>query len=594
MSRLQNIRQTVQEAAEGITAALGIDTEITDETLTIVAGTGRYMQKIGLEEEEGDLECGLLYAEALRTGKTYIIEEVSSYPAYQPKENELAEICCPILLEGHVIGIISLVAFDELQRKKLLENKDNMLLFLRNMAGLLSSKIKENEIANQMKTILHSIHEGILSVGRDGVIISVNPMAEKLLCKNKGSLEGVEVTSIWPDLPLIQTMRDNKKMVDHEVITINEVDKIYHFMTTISPVTSEPDQINLMDREVTGAVISFRDIAEVKKMIVQMTETGENSSFQELIGRSPHMRELRATGEKISRSCSTVLITGESGTGKGIMARAIHSSSPVKDGPMVTINCGAIPDSLLEVELFGYEGGAFTGAHKSGRVGKIELANGGTLFLDEIGDMPLHLQVKLLHVLQNREFQRVGGTLNLHVNIRVIAATNRNLEEMIKEGSFREDLYFRLNVIPMTIRPLRERREDINDLLEHALQKYNLLTHKELLGFEQPVLDLLLDYDWPGNTRELENMVEYAVTMETEHLIKLDNMPLRLKEWKGRQQLCSLKQQSADTEKKHIEACLKSTGYSLDGKKRAAKLLQISESTLYRRLKELNIDKRGM
>jgi len=277
-----------------------------------------------------------------------------------------------------------------------------------------------------------------------------------------------------------------------------------------------------------------------------------------------------------------------------LLARAIHSASPASQGPMVTINCGAIPDTLLEAELFGYEGGAFTGANKAGKAGKFELANEGTLFLDEIGDLPLHLQVKLLHVLQNKEVQRIGGTYPLPIKVRVIAATNRDLEKMIREKLFREDLFFRLNVIPLHIPPLRDRKDDIKILLDRAVEKYCTLNHKEIVGFDKKSLDLLYEYEWPGNIRELENVVEYAVTMETGNMITLDNLPVRIQQWQSKKgSIKPLKHHSQEKEREIIEECLQLTGHSLEGKRRAAELLEISESTLYRRIKELGITKPG-
>ncbi len=582
MTRLFQIQDTVQEVAEAITAALGIETEFTDDFLTIVAGTGRYRQKIGTKEENGDLESGYLYAEALKTGKTYIIEEVSNYETYGPKEDELAEVCCPIILEGKVIGLMGLVAFNEQQRDRLLSQKESLLQFIKSMAGLLASKVAENEMAMLMNEVLQSTHDGIISVSREGRVTSVNRMAEALLKTQRDKLIGSSLHDLWPDLPLEEALIKRENYLDYEVIMVDRAKNVNRFLASISPLGDAP----------SGAVISFRDMAEVRKMAAKLTELGSESSFNELLGTSQSMIELREKGRKIAAYHSTVLITGESGTGKGLLARAIHSASPVSQGPMVTINCGAIPDTLLEAELFGYEGGAFTGANKAGKAGKFELANEGTLFLDEIGDLPLHLQVKLLHVLQNKEVQRIGGIYPLPIKVRVIAATNRNLEKMIREKLFREDLFFRLNVIPLHIPPLRDRKDDIQILLEKAMEKYCALNHKDMLGFEKMSLDLLHEYDWPGNIRELENVVEYAVTLEMGNMITLDNLPLRIQQWERKKgNIKPLKLHNQEKEREIIEECLQMTGHSLEGKRKAAELLEISESTLYRRIKDLKITK---
>ncbi|HQC82848.1 MAG TPA: sigma 54-interacting transcriptional regulator [Bacillota bacterium] len=590
MSGLQEIRNTVQAVAEAVAAALHIDTEIVDETLTIVAGTGRYMEKIGAKEEDGDLKSGYLYSEVLRTGRAYIIEDVKNHPNYAPKENELAEVCCPIMYDGRAIGLMGLVAFTEEQRSRLLGSKENLLLFLTRMADLLSAKVRENKVTGQMKAVLDSIHEGILSVDKDGIIVSANPMAVKLLKKTRESLVGSSIFSIWPNSPVLNAIRFGIRYYDHEEITRISMDQINHFITNICPIFSGNENNGTQESSVSGAVISFRDIADVRQMVYNLTEIEEATSFQHIVGNSPAAQSLREQGERISGSLSTVLITGESGTGKGLLARAIHASSPVKDGPYIVVNCGAIPGDLLESELFGYEEGAFTGARKSGKIGRFEMANNGTIFLDEIGDLPLHLQAKLLHVLQQREIQRVGGTEYIPVQIRVIAATNKDLEAMVRDRLFREDLFFRLNVIPIYVHPLRERREDIGMLLDLALQKYSKLIGKQITGFTREVRDILFRYDWPGNIRELENVVEYAVTMETGSLIGLESLPVNFRDGKdGPPPVRSLKEQCDEAEKKIILDCLRVTGFTLEGKRRAAELLRISESTLYRRIRHLGI-----
>jgi transcriptional regulator with PAS, ATPase and Fis domain len=295
-----------------------------------------------------------------------------------------------------------------------------------------------------------------------------------------------------------------------------------------------------------------------------------------------------------ARGNSTVLITGESGTGKEMFAKAIHYSGSRSKGPFVSVNCGAIPENLLESELFGYEKGAFTGANERGKAGKFELANGGAIFLDEIGDMPLHLQVKLLHVLQNMRFERVGGNKTIIVDVRVIAATNRDLEEMIRCGEFREDLYYRLNVIPLQTPPLRGRREDIRLLMEHFLAKYNAFMNKQITGFTEQAKEVYENYDWPGNVRELENAVEYGVNMAYGDLIDLDALPARLlRDEDGRTQLrdseLPLSQQLRSYEKELIAGKLRKYGAAGRGKGAVAKELGISRATLYRKLAELDI-----
>jgi DNA-binding NtrC family response regulator len=246
-------------------------------------------------------------------------------------------------------------------------------------------------------------------------------------------------------------------------------------------------------------------------------------AFPELIGQSPAFKKVMGEIAMVCESDTTVLIRGESGTGKELAARAVHSGSKRKDGPFLAVNCAALPETLLESELFGYEKGAFTGAQKR-RIGRFELANKGSLFLDEIGDLSLAMQVKLLRVLETHSFERLGGAENIKVDIRLITATNRNLDAKIKDGSFREDLFFRLNVIPIVLPPLRERKEDILLLVDHFIKKFTLKSDKNIEGITAEAKDMLLAYNWPGNIRELENIIERAVVLSRSEVIDKNSL----------------------------------------------------------------------
>jgi len=252
---------------------------------------------------------------------------------------------------------------------------------------------------------------------------------------------------------------------------------------------------------------------------------GERFQFRNIVARSPKMQEVLATVERVAPTNSTVLLGGESGVGKDLIARAIHEHSRRAAGPFIKINCTAIPENLLESELFGYERGAFTGAITS-KPGKFELADKGTLFLDEIGDVPGSIQVKLLHVLQDREFERLGGTKTLKVDVRVVAATNQDLRAALEQGTFREDLYYRLNVVPISIPPLRERKEEIPYLVDHFIARFARESGKPLAGITPAALKLLLDFHWPGNVRELENIIERAVALSAGTVIDAPDIRL--------------------------------------------------------------------
>ncbi|MGH9434732.1 MAG: sigma-54-dependent transcriptional regulator, partial [Terriglobia bacterium] len=256
-------------------------------------------------------------------------------------------------------------------------------------------------------------------------------------------------------------------------------------------------------------------------------ELGKRYEFKNIVARSPKMQEVLAVVDRVATSNSTVLLGGESGVGKDMIARAIHQHSRRSSGPMVKINCAAIPENLLESELFGYERGAFTGA-VAAKPGKFELADKGTIFLDEIGDVPPSVQVKLLRVLQEREFERLGGTRTLKVDVRLLAATNRDLRAALEQGAFREDLYYRLNVVPVNIPPLREHKEDIPDLVRHFLERFSREAGKAVPGVTPAAMKLLLDFHWPGNVRELENIIERAVALSTGPQLDAEDIRLDL------------------------------------------------------------------
>ena len=295
-------------------------------------------------------------------------------------------------------------------------------------------------------------------------------------------------------------------------------------------------------------------------------------------------------GYTVANSDSTVLLTGESGTGKEEFAKFLHANSKRNKGPMIAVNCGAIPDNLIESELFGYEGGSFTGAKKGGAIGKFELADKGTLFLDEVGELPLMAQTKLLRVLQERKIERIGGTKEIPVNIRIVAATNKNLREMVKNRAFREDLYYRLSVIPMEIPPLRERGEDIKELAYYFLRDYNKILHKNIHGFDRQAEEVLNTYEWPGNVRELKNVVEFLVNMVQGDLITVGDLPQymvwaeSITERKGK----TLNQMLQNYEKSILESYMKDTK-SREEKMEAAKKLGISQATLYRKLSQYDL-----
>jgi PAS domain S-box-containing protein len=593
MAGLILIKDTVMQVAEAITSALEIETEIIDNRLMIIGGSGRYVKKVGSFEEDGNVNSGLIYSKLLKSGENYICYNPKDDLTYKPQEGELAEICCPIKSGDKILGLIGLVAFDQEQRNKIMKNSITLTIFLARMAELIASKLEQTISSNQIKSIVESMHEGLLAIDKDFNIVSCNYKCENLLGLKRGEIEGNKISTVWDIEGLDKVVTNGEIIKDKEIAYINLKNpknlEEKRFLCSLIPINDslKPEEKSL----ISGAMILFQDISDARERIYKMASTAADTTIDHILGESEAILNVKRRAIQVATSDSTILITGESGTGKELFARAIHFASPRKDNAFISINCGAIPDMLLESELFGYERGAFTGADKSGKPGKFEIAHHGTIFLDEIGDLPVHLQVKLLHAIQNRQIDRIGGVKPIDIDVRIIAATNKNLEEMIKEKQFREDLYFRLNVIPLVIPPLRERGHDTQLLLDFALKKFTKLLNKCIESFSEDAINALLKYNWPGNVRELENVVEYAVNMENSDKIIFGNLPDRIQRTLSEKikESSLLRDRMDEYQKKIIEETLAQTGKSLEGKLIGAKLLGISESTLYRRLRELNI-----
>ncbi|MEO0206334.1 MAG: sigma-54 dependent transcriptional regulator [candidate division WOR-3 bacterium] len=390
-------------------------------------------------------------------------------------------------------------------------------------------------------------------------------------------IDGIEtlrkIHKIKPDLPVI--IITGHGTVDSAVIAMKEGAADY----VMKPFN--PEEINIILKK----LLEHQEI--VKENIILRKELAKRFQLDDLIGKSPKMQRIFELIRTVALTKSTVLIRGESGTGKELVARAIHVLSPRNKGPFIATACGAMPETLLEAELFGYEKGAFTGA-LSQHKGRIEMADQGTLFLDEIGDINLKTQVDLLRFLQEREFRRVGGKELIKVDTRVIAATNKNLEDMIKKGTFREDLYYRLNVITIEIPPLRERKEDIPLLLEQFLKKFNLENKKDITGTSADVMELLLAYDWPGNVRELENVIEHAVVVSRGKEIGKKDLPKNLLDKFLVSRVSTKDLRLEIVERDHILKVLKTFDWNI---KKAAQVLGINRVTLYNKMEKYGLKK---
>jgi sigma-54 dependent transcriptional regulator, acetoin dehydrogenase operon transcriptional activator AcoR len=596
MSLLQKIQPFVQSVAEAIAAAMKIEVEIVDNQLFRVGGTGILLEKVGAKQERGYVD-------------SYVIKTSTPYVVETPGDHWLCSNCdikgrcfytagifCPITLDGKAIGLISLISFNESQRQTILSNVDHFTDFITKMSDLLAGKASEFKAmaelrltSKHLETIINSIREGIIAVDHEGTVSYMSSAAEKILKVKSADISGRMIKECFPSSPLVDVLQTGRKSSSRNVI--------HRFGKHSISVVSSAYPIKIND-EIVGAVESFNLMDDVQKIAYQLTASQHISSFDDILGNSKALRIIKERAAKVADGSSTVLITGESGTGKELFARAIHQKSPRLGKPFVSINCSAIPDSLLESELFGYEEGAFTGAKHGGKPGKFELADGGSIFLDEIGEMPLYLQAKLLRVLQERKIERLGGLKSTPIDVRVIAATNKDLSEAITKGEFRPDLYFRLSVIPLSLPPLREMKEDIPCLISFFLEKYNNILEKDFKGFSPEAKALLMTYSWPGNVRELENTIEYSCNMETTDIITLNSFPERLRSRietltpvNGTDTNLAEKMKHAlqNAERQILLEGLERFGRTVRGKEELADHLGIGRATLYRRLKELEI-----
>ncbi|WP_411682661.1 sigma 54-interacting transcriptional regulator [Clostridium thailandense] len=444
-----------------------------------------------------------------------------------------------------------------------------------------------------LNTIMDTLNECVVVIDEKGLITMMSKAYKEFLgCSNP---EGKHVEDIIENTRMYKVIQSgNLELGDVQDIKGNK-------MIAMRVPLKE-------DGKVVGAVgkVIFKDIGDFytlskklsnleKEVEFYKNELGKERkakySIENIIGDSPSVQKVKSLVKRVARTNSNVLIIGESGTGKELFAHAIHNASKRNLGPFIKINCAAIPSELLEAELFGYEEGAFTGAKKTGKKGKFELANGGTIFLDEIGDMPMEMQVKLLRVIQEREIERIGGNILKEVDVRIIAATNKNLEDSVKEGKFREDLYYRLNVMRIPLPSLRERKEDIPMIANSLRIKVANRLGVYVEGISKDALDCLVNYDWPGNIRELENVIERAVNLlDSDLVIKLENLPERLVKNKFKRYTNEgkyLKDIIEEVEKDVIEECLRKNNWN---KNRTAQLLGISRAGLYKKIEEYKLE----
>lgn len=448
------------------------------------------------------------------------------------------------------------------------------------------------EAYNYVGSVMDNVDKGIIIVDSDGKITNVNSLACEILNILGEDLIDEKIDTIipgWKNIAL-SFEKDNYKTYIKEIKLLSDTNN--RTLITVKPIK--------LNEKVVGAVVTLSKKTEMQDNMY--TSRSAYKTFDDILGESDAILNVITNCKIIANSPSTVLIQGESGTGKEILAQAIHNFSYRRDKKFVAINCGAIPKNLIESELFGYEEGAFTGAKKGGKLGKFEVANGGTVFLDEIGEMPLEMQVHLLRVIQEGRITRIGSEKEIPIDVRIIAATNKDLKEEIKNGTFREDLFYRLSVIPIYLPPLRERKGDVEKLIEHFLRIKAFKLNKNVPKIDENLYNKLINYSWPGNVRELENCIENIVNLDGKisYQFEDDMEDKNIEEIKDKHKECEVNDKEdrgiyielgndfkiKDIEKVLIEKAIKYNQYNMS---RTAKSLGISRNTLYYKLDKYNI-----
>lgn len=447
----------------------------------------------------------------------------------------------------------------------------------------------------RMRNIFMTMSEGVVLLDQTGKIIQVNQVAEAIFGLAKAEIEGSTLERFFPELARIIGPLNK----GHDVL---DVETPVHGAAGITPCIASAKSIQDENGQINGLVIIFNPAKRIRNLVNRISGAHASFYFSDVIGRSPQMLEAIRTAKLAANKLSNILLQGESGTGKELFAQAIHNASPRRNGPFIALNCGAIPRELLGSELFGYADGAFTGARRGGRTGKFEMASGGTLFLDEIGEMPLGKQVSLLRAVQEKKITRIGDDKIIPVDVRIICATNKDLKAEVEKGNFRQDLYYRLNVITIRLPALRERPEDIPLQFNHFLEEMSSKMGMPVPRVDPEVMKYLVSYDWPGNVRELQNVVERVLNISNSGIITVDHLPAEVVQsysagnkvpqdprsagpsvkW-SRQHSKQVQQQM---EKQELLRLIDECGGNIS---RVAEEMNLSRTTIYRKLKQYDI-----
>lgn len=572
MISINNFTEDIEHIVTLINNTFNIDVAIFNTDCNIITSTKKYLQNKGNAVHAPSL------LEVMEEGRILVNNpgKMPSCIGCRFKDNcpSTIELLNCLKADNETIGVIAFTSFTTEGHDEILNNIKKYTSLIDTFSVLISKTIyyknKSMHLDSYINAVISAfelIDDGLIVADSNGDISIINNYALELFSScnlHTKSLYQLFNKNILPAVLSGHNISNLSTKINSTKIKISSM-----------PIFENNKSIGTVIR------ISNKSI-NVPNKDTSFSKDNKPFSLNSIIGKGKQIQNIKNKIVKIQNSPSTILITGETGTGKGLLAKAIHNESSRKNKPFITVNCTSIPENLFESELFGYETGAFTGAKKEGKPGKFELANEGTLFLDEIGEMPLNLQSKLLSVLQDSTFERVGGITPINVDVRIIAATNKNLLKLIEAKQFRSDLYYRLNVIPIEIPSLRERRDDIVDIADNFLSMYSKKLNRNLNAFEDEVLEIFTRYNWPGNIRQLENAIEYAVNIADSDIISINDLPEDL--------LASIESNESngnkvkENEYNLIIETVNKYGWDVNGKTLAAKELGIGIRTLYRKL----------
>ena len=576
MTCLEEIRSSAERLVTAASDALRLEMAIFDSDSNLFYCTPTYLKKKGRTVHTPSIQ------EVLENG-SILVTDPGNMPAcigcrFKEHCPSTIEILCCIHADTATAGVLSFTSFTREGQRRITENTSVYLNAITELGNLLGDLIVNHAGGRTIgaadpaiSAALEFCPQPLLFTDPHGVILQYNQLASNML-----KMCNVSNTSLWQIFPAatVKKITEGNHLFEKQAIIGGRATKL-----TTRPVMQDGQPAALLVR-MDGELGNPDDDA---------------GFFGSIIGGSPAAKTMLRIIKRVADSPSPVLITGETGTGKELAARSIHEQSKRNKYPFVAINCSSIPENLFESELFGYEEGAFTGARKGGKMGKIEMAQGGTLFLDEIGELPLSIQPKLLRILQEYELERVGSNKKIHLDVRIIAATNRDLSEMVEEKTFREDLFYRLNVINLKLPPLRERKGDIMPIAENYLKKLHLKMETPLQSFSEEVRERFAAYPWPGNARELQNAIEYAANICESDVMTLEDLPESLQQKAAKPQKAPKARAlpAMESEARQLTALLEKYGHTLEGKKRIASELNISLRTLYRKLDRLRQSEPG-